>query len=650
MKKVHLDFETRSTVDIWKSGGWIYSAHPTTRIQCVAFAVDDEEVVLNDWFRLRRLAQDPEVLFCAYNAYFERVVWKNILVKKYGFPPVPLTRWRDVMAKSCAYGLPKKMEKAANALGIKHRKDKAGEQIMKRMAKPISKKDGTVYFDEDHEHYKILGEYCMQDVRVERELDNKLPDLSPKEQEIWFYDQLINERGVRVDRESVEKIIKVIKVRTSELNKELTELTNGRVTKGTQVKSMVEFLNDNGCDIPDLRKQTVTEYIENGKLKPEHIKVLRLRQQLSKSSLAKYNRLLLSIDDDGVLRDSYFYHGAGPGRWSGKLVQLQNLPYDKKGVFDPESVLNDIGSLDYQSLKKTYPGSLMRAISSALRGVFVPNPGKELYVVDYGAIEARVLMWMAGETKGLSEFIKSDRGEDEDIYVKMAQRIFGDPSLTKKENSKERFLGKTTILGCGYGMGGNKFSSVCQGYGLNIKPEEGSRIVNLYRTTYSSIKNFWYGTERAATKAFTYPGKICKEGNVHWVYRKERNAIFCRLPSGRILTYLDPKIVPNRFDGESMSFMTEVNSQWVRKEVFGGLLVENVVQGTARDIMAYSFPRLEKAGFPVLMHTHDEIVSEQEKGAGRIDEMIKLMCQEEEWSKGCPIVAEGFTCDRYKKG
>jgi DNA polymerase bacteriophage-type len=519
---------------------------------------------------------------------------------------------------------------------------------MLRMSKPQYKK-GEKYYDEDPEHYEILHRYCVQDVRVERRLDKILPDLSPAELDIWFYDQLINERGVKVDLPTVKNILRILESKTKELNAELVKITEGKVTAGTQVPSMMAYLKDTGCDMPNLQKQTVAEFIQSGRLTPKHLKVLRLRQQLGRISTKKYAKLMDSTDKNGVLRDCFVYHGASTGRWAGRLVQLQNLTYDKKGVFDPESVLNDVNTQPPALLDMMYPGRLIEAISASIRGVFVPSPGKEFLVVDYSTIEVRVLMWLAGELQGLEEFKKADLGQDVDIYVKMARRIYGDPTLTKK-NSKERALGKATILGSGYGMSGGKFCATCQGQGIEITEEEGNRIINLYRTTYKSIRNYWYDMERAVFLAFNHPGQVSEIGNVKWIYQKGRDRILCQLPSGRVLTYISPKMVQNRFDGDSLSFMTEVTSQWVRKEYYGAMFVENLCQAIARDIMAYSFPKLEKAGFPILLHAHDEVVSERPKGEGRINDMIKIMCDTDPWATGCPIVAEGFYCDRYRKG
>lgn len=647
--KVHIDFETRSTVDIWACGAWIYSTHPTTHVHCAAIGIDDGEVsVGTDFTKLKELAINPDAIFTAHNAYFEQCIWRNIMVKKYGLPPIPIQRWRCTMAKACAYGLPKALEKAADALGLDSRKDKAGRQIMLRMAKPL--KAGTEIYDEDPKNLKKLFDYCKQDIRVERDLDNALPDLSDVEQEIWFYDQLINTRGIHVDMSTVQTFIQILEHKTESLNQELVTLTNGAVTKGTQIVSMLAFLNAGGANMTSIDKGSVTAAIKSGSLNPKQIQVLRLRQQLGKSSLAKYTRLVDAVGKDNILRDCFIYHSASTGRWGGKLVQLQNLPVLKGIKIDIDNAIRNINNFGYPAVEMMYPGKLMEVLSGCIRGIFIPAKGKELLIADYGAIEARVVMWLAGEERGLAEFKATDAGTDEDIYVKMAQKIYGDIELTKQNNPRERQLGKQTILGCGFGMGAVKFKATCAGYGIDISDDEAFRIVNLYRTTYYKVKNFWYDTERAMLEAFESPGKAIIRKHTEWGYIKERDAIFCRLPSGRILTYMRPKMQENRFGNMGMTFMTEVTGQWIRRDTYGGLLVENITQAVARDIMAYSIPRLEVAGFPTLMHTHDEIVSERPTGEGKIQEMIDIMCQIPEWGFGCPIVAEGFVTQRYKKG
>jgi len=632
---------------------------PSTSVLCIAYAVDDEPVQLltahdlregsDTDFDLTAFSTDPDTVFFAHNAFFERSIWKNIMEKRYGFPPIPLQRWRCTQAKACAYGLPKALEKATLALGLSEHKDAKGHQVMLRLSKPISNKKGEIKYDDDPEKFRQLYEYCKQDVRTERELDNSLPDLSDAEQEIWFYDQLINTRGIHVDMPTVKNFVTILESKTASLNQELVAITDGEVTKGTQRARIVDYINKDGVIIPDLTKDTVSAAIESGTLTPNQIQVLRLRQQLGKSSLAKYKKLTIAVDENNVLRDNFVYHGASTGRWSGKMVQLQNLPKNTAKI-DTHQAIDCMNTYGYPAVEFMYPSNLMDVMSSCIRGLFVPDEGKELLIVDYGAIEARIVMWLAEDATGLKEFEATDKGKDEDIYVKMAQRIYNDLHLTKATDPDKRQLGKQAILGCGFGMAAKKFVATCAGYGIDIFEPEAKRIVDLYRTTYYCVKNYWADVQQTMMNAFYAPNTIQTLRHIKWVYKPEAGAMFCQLPSGRVLTYMRPKLGPNRFGQPGMSFMTEVNSQWVRRDVYGGLLVENCVQATARDIMTANMPSLELAGFPILMHTHDEIVSERPIGEGKIQEMIDIMCKIPEWATGCPIVAEGFTSPRYKKG
>lgn len=653
MRRVYLDFETRSELNIWDTGAWVYSAHPSTQILCAAFAVDNSDVYMDDWDKLTELSAAEDTVFYAHNAFFERCIWKHVLRRKLPeIKEIPLIRWRDTMAKTNAFGLPASLGKCAEALNLTDQKDKRGRQIMLRLSKPSEGINGSFSYDNSPSKFAALREYCRQDVIVERAIDRLIPDLSATEQQIWFYDQLINSRGVSVDRESVVAAMSVICRKTDELSTELVGVTSGRITRGTEVKGMLAFLNDTGSDIPNLQKQTVAQYIASGKLSDTQMKVLRLRQQLGRMSVSKYQTLLSAIDQNNILRDCYMYHSAGTGRWGGKLVQLQNLTYDKTGDVVASDVLRDIRSYkDSPVLDMMYPTNLIDAITLSIRGVFVPSAGKELYVVDYSAIEPRVLFWVSDETSGLTEFM--DTGSA-DIYVKMARRVYKNPGITKTANPKERAVGKALILGAGYGMSADKFKLTCADYGINISEFESAEAIKTYRSTYAKVRKFWADTEsNMFTAVFNTPDKPVRQNKISWLYDKKSDRLFCYLPSKRVMVYTSPKLVDNRFGSKSLSYMTVIKNQWARQEIYGALVTENIVQAIARDIMAYSFPGLEESGFPVLMHTHDEIVSERYIGENRIQEMTDIMCETvtplKNWAKGCPITADGFVCQSYRK-
>ena len=502
--KVHLDFESRSEVDIWASGAWIYSTHPSTKVLCLVYAVDDAKPVLlnsfpqpsnvnrGQWQELHYLANKSDVLFCAHNAFFEQCMWQHHFVPR-GFPVIPIKRWRCTVAKANAYSLPASLEKAALALRLTQQKDKQGRAVMLKLCKPRSAKvtedPSKVYWNEDPQEFESLYKYCIQDVETERELDKRLPELLPQEQELWFIDQIINFRGVRINRDFAKRAVNLLDHHQKTLNKELEVLSGGKVTAGTQVAGMLKYLSELGCHLPDLQKKTVADAVKGGMFTPNAIEVLRYRKELGKSSTAKYQRMIEASDDDGVVRDNYVFHAAGTGRWGGKLVQMQNL-YKGRADIDPEEVIRDIDLMDYPTIRMCYT-DFSETFASCLRASFIAREGKTFNIVDYSAIEARVAFWLSECALGLQEFKLADEGKDVEIYVKMARRIFQKDSLTK-QNKKERTLGKQAILGCGYGIGGKKFKMTCDSYGIEVSDYEAQALVNLYRTTYVAGKTYWY--------------------------------------------------------------------------------------------------------------------------------------------------------------
>ncbi len=668
MTKVHLDFETRSEANIWDCGAWMYTVHPSTKPLCVVFAVDDGPVELvrlcenfvegpeglkeHESFRkLEALAKDPNVLFYAHNAFFEQAVWINVIQPWYGFVPIPVNRWRCTRAKALVYGYPPSLGKAALAARIPELKDMAGKGIMLKMCiprRPNKNEDPTqVYYHYDPADFQALYDYCKQDVIVERALDNKIPDLSPEEQELWFTDQTINLRGVLSDKPFVERMVQMLEYHNYTLNAELKAFTNGEIERGSEIATIVRYLKNRGVPINDLQAQTVTDLIKSERLGEHEINVLRYRQELGKSSNAKYAKLKATSDDGGIVRDCFMYHRAVTGRWGGQGVQTQNLPINRIGA----DILGSIGhfkELDYATLKLVYGRQINDVASVCLRGVFLPRPGNELYVVDYNAIEARVVMWLANDPVGLKEFADSDAGLNEDIYVMMARRIYNDATLLKKKDGAKRIVGKHAILGCGFQCGGKRFMEMCKSFEVIISLDFAEDIVRLYRNTYNRVPQFWYDMQNVAMWCVNNPGQSAQVRYINWYYDRQRDILFCRLPSGRFLCYHEPRIGNGKF-GPALSFMTEVKNQWMRKDSYGGHLVENVTQATARDLMGRSMPVLEKAGYPIVLMCHDELVVEKLIGDNKIQEMINIMCSLPNWAPGLPIKAEGYVTGRYMK-
>lgn len=372
-------------------------------------------------------------------------------------------------------------------------------------------------------------------------------------------------------------------------------------------------------------------------------RALEIRALLSKSSTKKYISLLERACRERV-RDISLYHGAHTGRESGTGLQLQNLP---RGTFkDTDRVIEDILKGDRAWLNALYgEENLMNLFSSVIRGMITATPGFKLYSADYNAIEARVVAWLAGEESALEVFRKGL-----DPYVRMAARIFN--KKMEDVTPEERQLGKVAVLGLGFGMGAAKFEATCQNFRLTIDPELASKAVKAYRALHPKVVRFWYGCENSAIKAVKNTGRKVKQGLLEW----ESNGVtlWCRLPSGRRLYYQRPSVKveatpwgepANKLYYYSVDSLTK---KWVNSSSYGGLLTENVVQATARDVMISAMIRVDRAGYDVLFGVHDEIVSEHKNGD--LKQYEALLSELPPWGKGLPVVAKGWKGSRYRKG
>ncbi len=419
MRKLHIDFETRSVANIWDVGAYVYASDPSTEVVCLAYAVDNDPVrlirfddiqnyPLEDPFEgLRSLAIADDTLFYAHNALFEQLVWRFCLREQFDMPRMPINKWRCTAAKALSHGLPKSLKDAARAMELKQQKETRGSYLIQKLSKP-QKKGG---FCEDPELMQEFEDYCAQDVATERELDHKLPELHPNEQYVWYLDQLINQRGIAVDTQAVEKCLALIAEETEILKGVIYKLTDGKLDGVSRRLAVLDYFAKKGHILPDFTKATVEKAVKSGKLPPDLVQILRIRQQLGLTSTAKYKALQSATCADGRLRDTLLFHSASTGRWGGKLVQMQNLP--KGNIADTNQAIAVIKDCDLDIIKTVY-GNVMGLLSSCVRGMFVAPEGYDLIVSDYAAIEARVLMWFCGQEDAVKMF-----AEGVDIYIKM---------------------------------------------------------------------------------------------------------------------------------------------------------------------------------------------------------------------------------------
>jgi DNA polymerase len=607
----------------------------------MAYAKDDGEV--NVWTPGQPI---PEVIlngastqqFRAHNAQFERIIWREIMLKRYGFPPITMQQWHCTAAECRAMGLPGGLDGAAKALGLEHQKDAVGQRLMLRMSKPRTvQSDGTLTWWNTPDRVAKLIDYCKQDVVVERAIAAKVQRLTDAERAVYLLDQKINDRGVQIDTRLIEAAIDVVDAANEKANADLSELTNGAVTSITKNADLSNWLG-----VDSVAKAHVRDLLEKD-LPPNVRRVLELRQEVSKSSVAKLVAFMECRCSDSRVRGLLMYHGAATGRWSGRLVQPQNFP---RGDFKHtviEGAIPLVLNKDLEGIDALY-GSVHSLISSMLRACFIAKPGHTLFSADYSAIEARVLAWLANEQDVLDVFRSG-----QDIYCHAATGIYNRP-ITPADKD-ERQIGKVAVLALGYQGGVRAFQSMATMYGLVIPDEKADEIKVAWRKANARIVSWWAALENAALDAI-HNGVGVAPGVVFGV---EDNWMWCQLPSGRKLWYANPRLVERETPWGALRTsvkcdgVNSVTKKFEPFDLYGGLLAENIVQAVSRDLMASAMLRLEDAGYPIIMTVHDEVVAESSVESGTLAQFTDILCKLPSWAKGLPLTAEGWSGQRYRK-
>ena len=528
-------------------------------------------------------------------------------------------------------GLPRALGQAAAVLGVEEQKDKTGAALMLRMARPRKvNADGSYTWWNTKDKVEQLIQYCRQDVRTELSVAEVLNEMPDSERRLYQLDQRINDRGVALDVDLVHRVKALASNASIEIDAEIQRLTKGQVKAATNGMDLVAWLNSHGIATKSVDKQTVTRLLTSDKLHPVIREVLTLRQNGAKSSTAKYDAMLHAVNADGRMRGLLVYHGAATGRWSGKLVQPQNFPRPQKKQDELDEI---IAKLKVDGDVSEHGAGTVLA-SDLLRSMLVADEGHRLMFADYSAIEARVLAWVAGQSDLVETFRKGG-----DVYKEMASAIYNVD--VEAVTDGQRQVGKMAILGCGYGMGGKRFAEQCATMGIKVDEDEAKRIVSVYREKNNRIAQYWRDIEQEFVEMVKQAGRVGTVG--------------LALPSGRSLTYHNPRIIQRETpwgamrDTAQVDTLNSVTRQWVSQIIWGGLLTENVVQATARDLMATAMMALEVKGYNVILSVHDEIISEVPDNFGSLDEMIDIMTRVPAWAHGCPINAEGKEGKRYRK-
>jgi len=631
---LHLDFETRSRIDLRSRGVYVYAEDPSTEILMAGIAVDDNAVQM--WYneiigvrgemRLSTLIDalnNAQVIY-AHNAAFERTLCQKLIPMGLN-PDVPRpSRWRCTAAMSRAAGLPGDLKRAAIRLNLPTQKDKQGHLLMMKLCKP----DKTGNFRGTPEEFQREGEYCRQDVEVERALGKAIRPLSDEEQALWELDQRINDAGIPLDMGGIYKLSKLVEVAQVMGDARLTELTEGRVTSAFQLQRMIDELDADGVETEDLTKASVNTLLKTATGKSKEI--LKLRKQLGRSALKKLGSMSKLACRDGRVRGAFLYHGAAPGRWSGKGIQPQNFVRDSfKDEADVERILAN-GSDD-----------IMTDASRCLRGMIYSPKG--LCAVDFSSIEARVLAWMADEQTALEVFRKGL-----DPYKVAAAPIYAVAYdiVTKGQ----RMIGKVCELSLGYQGWLGAFHSMAKNYGVTLSDDEATKVIKRWRGNRPKTVQLWADMETASRSAMTTPVTWFPVGKCAFGYDPSVNVLYCRLPSGRRIYYREPRYVmaetPYGGMKEVLAYIGLKNNKVQEVSVYGGKLTENADQAISRDCLAYAMRNLDAVGCKLVMHVHDEPVLE---GRYPLADLEKLMSITPPWAEGLLLAAAGWTGTRYKK-
>lgn len=657
MNFLHLDVETRSEADLKAVGPWKYSEHPTTDCLSIAWAYNQNKItscqiigkqnissILSDY------AQYPDIIFIARNALFDYAIMKNVLIPKYGFHPAfgDPSRWYCTAALSRMHGLPASLEDSAAYLNKTHKKLPDGKRLIQLYSIPVTdRKTGKKRFRPiPPEDMKKWLEYDKGDVAADREAFDTLYKLKNAQLEfpVFQHDFALNIKGVRIDTAGLAHLLDVVEKATERAMKdqrkysvtwkkkdgqEYTDVLNVR-----SVPKLKAWLQSRGFDISNTRIETLEEIYDNldsDQLTPELIKevkeVLSFRFFLAKASLKKYRAAFNRVSNDGRLRYFLKYFGAHTGRYAGEGFQIHNLPKTKWP--DSADPVNEIERMIKEITPDTPYNDIVERGKKILPGLMIPDKGNIFIAGDFASVEARGVAWLAGCERMLKEFRSGA-----DLYVDMAKRI--------NRTKPNRPLGKAAVLGCGYGMGVNKFYTTCQKWGIDIDMSTAEKAVTAYREIFAEIPRFWYALEDAfrTTWLIKKPHTV---GLLH--FERGGNYIRIRFPSGRWLYYHQVKI-----EGGQISYCN-FGRKGARVNIWGGVLAENITQALCRDVLVDRMYECEKNKLPIALHVHDEIVIEVGKKRAKESQKIfdKILNTAPQWAKGFPLKTESEITRRYHK-
>lgn len=742
MSEARIDFETRSDVDLRKCGSGPYFETPHWRALMAAYAIDDGPIQM--WLYNQPCPDDLRQhieaggWIRAFNASFERQCFEQLHTRA-GWPLPRFDRYRCTAAEAAAMALPRSLDGVGEALGLPVKKDKRGTALIRKFSMPRRpRKDEPpgLYWNEPEDHpteFQEFQDYCRDDVLVEAAAAAHIVALSEYEQDLYTNDQRINARGIRIDRTSATAALAIADKAKLLLDREMRAITAGAVPACSQPAKLVEWVQAQGVEIGSAAKAEITDLLDLEDLPPQVRRALEVRQEAAKTSVAKLSAMLARTNADGRVRNSFLINAAGTGRWSSLGVQLQNLPRPRP-IYEDEHPDTRVlfrafraGEPDW--LREMYGdefGRPLNLISDAIRGFIWAAPGHDLVQADYSGIEGAVAAWFAGEdwkVQALFDIIADPSLPD--LYRRTAASIMNTTTdVVTKKHPLRQSVGKVSELSLGYAGGVSAFHSMSKNHGVKLEPlfepvwetadaERRAKAVKRYeaclkrgdnkadvlsreawiaceiiktgwRAANPAIAASWRLLEGAIRDAIRNPG--VKVDVLKCTYLVAHGFLWCRLPSGRCLSYGSPKLkdqvwaklrlddgtygdseVMDRdyaerlerrgdaiVDGASTPKATalgvnSVTKKWERFALYGGLAFENIVQAIARDLLANGIKHAEAAGYPVIGHVHDEIITEVPCGFGDVKEFERIICELPGWAAGLPLTADGWRGKRYRK-
>ena len=636
-----IDFETRSKVDILVEGGMRYHTHPSTDILVLGYKVDEEPVKF--WYPGQALPscfKDKHTIY-AFNFAFELGIWNNVGVKKYGWPELKAEQMQDVQALCARYGLPQSLKEAARVLKVPTQKDDIGKRLIKLFCTPPYGRDSTgKLLPHLQEQWRLFILYNKHDVEATYQILKALPGehLSEMENKIWLLNHKINVRGIPVAVDEAKQILRVTEAFLDEHNQRLPSLTNGKVSKITQVKRIKDWMASKGYDVESLMADELQKWLQRDDLPDDVIEVLEIRAGMGLSSLGKYKRIL-NEEYHGRMYYNSRYYGAHTGRITGMGLQLLNLP--RASVPDPEA---EIGKFFDLSVLYDNPVLSARAL---VRPMVKASPGNVIIAADYSSIEYILLMYLCEDEAAVKRF-----AEGLDQYKDLASHMYHVPY--KDINKNQRQMGKMGILGCGYGLGAEGFIRYADKWGVKLDFKTANETVQGFRGMYKNTPLMWRRANECAINACEFPGRTFETNRTTFkvVYdRNKRKWLALGLPSGRTMYYYEPAIEDGKFGPNVTSWsVNQTTKTWCKKFMSPGKWTENIVQALGRDLLYYGKFKLEEAGYPIIFSVYDEVVAEVDEKRADLKEFEELMSSVPEWAKGLPLRADGYINNRYKKG